>query len=110
MSGEAAEVLAFCDRLKSAGCYTIAIAGRQGSILVNRGDISLDGSVESEACPLDLAPTSCVLVAIALGDALAVSTVDCATRRRLWLAFWYSLSPPLTFGPGCSVNGRNEFS
>ena len=75
-SGETAEVLAFCDLLKSAGCPTIATVGRQGSSLVRRSDISLDGSVESEACPLDLAPTSSVLVAIALGDALAVSLVD----------------------------------
>lgn len=70
-SGETAEVLQFVQIFKRLGLKTIAIVGRLNSTLAGDCDICLDATVESEACPLNLAPTSSTTVAMVLGDALA---------------------------------------
>lgn len=70
-SGETAEVLQFLQVFKRLGLKTIAIVGRASSTLGRDCDICLDASVDSEACPLNLAPTSSTTVAMVLGDALA---------------------------------------
>jgi len=70
-SGETAEVLQFLQIFKRLGLKTIAIVGKTNSTLARDCDIYLDASVESEACPLNLAPTSSTTVAMVLGDALA---------------------------------------
>jgi arabinose-5-phosphate isomerase len=70
-SGETAEVLQFLQMFKRLGLKTIAIVGRANSTLARDCDICLDATVESEACPLNLAPTSSTTVAMVLGDALA---------------------------------------
>jgi arabinose-5-phosphate isomerase len=70
-SGETAEVLQFLQVFKRLGLKTIAIVGKSGSTLARDCDICLDASVELEACPLNLAPTSSTTVAMVLGDALA---------------------------------------
>jgi arabinose-5-phosphate isomerase len=70
-SGETAEVLQFMQVFKRLGLRTIAIVGRLNSTLAGDCDICLDATVESEACPLNLAPTSSTTVAMVLGDALA---------------------------------------
>ncbi len=70
-SGETPEVLQFLQIFKRLGLITIAMAGRLHSTLASDCDICLDATVESEACPLNLAPTSSTTVAMVLGDALA---------------------------------------
>ena len=50
----------------------LCIVGNHNSTLAKNSDIILDASVEKEACPLGLAPTTSTTVALALGDALAV--------------------------------------
>ncbi len=70
-SGETAEVLQFLQMFKRLGLKTIAIVGRADSTLARDCDVCLDATVESEACPLNLAPTSSTTVAMVLGDALA---------------------------------------
>ncbi|MFZ2447169.1 MAG: KpsF/GutQ family sugar-phosphate isomerase [Syntrophobacteraceae bacterium] len=70
-SGETAEVLQFLQIFKRFGLKTVGIVGRPGSSLARDCDIFLDASVDSEACPLNLAPTSSTTVAMVLGDALA---------------------------------------
>jgi len=70
-SGETPEVLRFLQIFKRMGLKTIAIVGRLNSTLAGDCDISLDATVEFEACPLNLAPTSSTTVAMVLGDALA---------------------------------------
>ncbi len=51
----------------------IALVGNPHSTLAQRAQVVIDASVEREACPLLLAPTASVVVAIALGDALAMT-------------------------------------
>jgi len=76
-SGETAETLSFWRSIRSVGCPTIAVVGRIDSRLAKCCDAAVDAGVEREACPLNLAPTSSALVAVALGDALAA----CLLRR-----------------------------
>jgi len=56
----------------------IAITGNSQAYLAAHADIVLDISVEKEACPLNLAPTSSTAAALAMGDALAI----CAMQSR----------------------------
>ncbi len=51
----------------------IALVGNLHSTLAQRAQVVIDASVEREACPLRLAPTASVVVAMALGDALAMT-------------------------------------
>lgn len=70
-SGETSEVLQLLQIFKRFGLRTIGIVGRPHSSLARDCDLFLDASVETEACPLNLAPTSSTTVAMVLGDALA---------------------------------------
>jgi arabinose-5-phosphate isomerase len=72
-SGEGPELLAVLPVLKRQGAKLIAIAGNQRSTLAREADVALDASVEREAGPLGLAPTSSTTAALALGDALALA-------------------------------------
>ncbi|MCL2298322.1 MAG: KpsF/GutQ family sugar-phosphate isomerase [Proteobacteria bacterium] len=75
-SGETDEVVALIPHLKREGSGLIAMTGNAGSTLARAADVHLDASVESEACPLGLAPTTSTTVALALGDALALALLD----------------------------------
>lgn len=71
-SGETMEILNILPSLKRIGASLISVVGNHNSTLAKNSDIILDASVEKEACPLGLAPTTSTTVALALGDALAV--------------------------------------
>ena len=70
-SGETDELLAILPHLKRRGTARIALVGRLNSSLASGCDVVLDGSVDREVCPLNLAPTASTAVAMAIGDALA---------------------------------------
>jgi arabinose-5-phosphate isomerase len=71
-SGETAELLNILPALKRFDVQIIAFTGDLSSTLAKHSDVVLDCSVEQEACPLNLAPTSSTTVLLALGDALAM--------------------------------------
>ncbi len=71
-SGETREVLLTLPYFKRIGSKIIAFTGKPSSTLGKEADVVLNTSVEREACPLGLAPTSSTTVMLALGDALAV--------------------------------------
>lgn len=75
-SGESDELLPLLEHLKRLGVHTIAITGDGASTLGTHADVMLDGSVQEEACPHGLAPTTSTTVALALGDALAVALLQ----------------------------------
>jgi arabinose-5-phosphate isomerase len=54
----------------------ISMTGNPDSSLGKHSDINLDVSIEKEACPLGLAPTSSTTAALVMGDALAVSLLE----------------------------------
>lgn len=72
-SGETDEIIAMLPYLKNRRVPIIAIVGNLNSTLASSSDAVLDASVDQEACPLNLAPTTSTTVALALGDALAMT-------------------------------------
>ncbi len=72
-SGETDELVGMLPYLKQRGVPIIAIVGNLRSTIADKADAVLDASVDHEACPLNLAPTTSTTVALAIGDALAMS-------------------------------------
>ncbi len=72
-SGETDEIKKLLNFIKRIGVKLIAITGNRRSALARHADIVLDSSVDREACPLGLVPTSSTTAALALGDALAIA-------------------------------------
>jgi arabinose-5-phosphate isomerase len=70
-SGETQELLEILPHLRRRGTARIALVGRVESSLARGCNVVLDGSVDREVCPLNLAPTASTAVAMAIGDALA---------------------------------------
>ena len=75
-SGETGEILAIMPTLKQRGVSLISIIGNTDSSLAAHSDIMLDASVDKEACPLNLAPTTSTTVALAIGDAIAMTLME----------------------------------
>ena len=75
-SGETDELFGLVGYLKRLGVRIVAITGDLQSTLAKHADVALDAAVQSEACTLDLAPTTSTTVALALGDALAVALFE----------------------------------
>lgn len=75
-SGESAEITAILPLIKRRGARLIGISGNPASTLGRESDVHLNAAVDKEACPLNLAPTASTTVALALGDALAVTLLD----------------------------------
>ncbi len=75
-SGETDEILAIMPALKKRNAAVISIVGNVDSALARHSDVVLDASVDKEACPLNLAPTTSTTVALAIGDALAMTVME----------------------------------
>ena len=75
-SGETGEILALIPALKRLNVTIIALTGVKKSTLASKADIILDTSVDREACPLNLAPTTSTMITMVLGDALAVGLME----------------------------------
>lgn len=75
-SGESQEMAAILPLLKRLGTPVVAITGNAESTMARHADLWLDGAVDKEACPLNLAPTASTTAQLALGDALAVALLD----------------------------------
>jgi arabinose-5-phosphate isomerase len=75
-SGSSGEVVALLPLIKRMGVPLISMAGNPSSPLAEQADAHLDISVPSEACPLNLAPTSSTTVTLVMGDALAVALLE----------------------------------
>jgi len=75
-SGETDEINVILPLLKRIGVVIIAMTGNPGSTLAEHADIHIDVSVEEEACPMGLVPTSSTTAALVMGDALAISLLE----------------------------------
>ena len=75
-SGETDEILFLLPTLKNRGIRLISIVGNTNSTLARQSDVYLDSSVDKEACPLNLAPTTSTTVALSIGDALAMTLME----------------------------------
>lgn len=74
--GEAAELNSILTFTARHGVSVIGITGKNQSTLALAATVVLDASVEKEACPLNLAPTSSSTATLALGDALAMAVLE----------------------------------
>ncbi len=72
-SGETDEVLRLIPFLKEQKNITVAMSGNKNSTLAKNATYHLNVSVEKEACPLQLAPTSSTTATLVMGDALAIA-------------------------------------
>jgi arabinose-5-phosphate isomerase len=75
-SGNTPEIKVLVPLLKHGGNKLIALVGNTGSFLAQQADYVLNTTVEKEACPNNLAPTSSTTAQLAMGDALAVCLLD----------------------------------
>ncbi|HGG58296.1 MAG TPA: KpsF/GutQ family sugar-phosphate isomerase [Gammaproteobacteria bacterium] len=89
-SGETDEILTILPLIKRLHAPLITMTGNPESRLARQADVNLDISVEQEACPLNLAPTTSTTVTLALCDALAVSLL----KGRGFTAEDFARSPP----------------
>lgn len=74
--GETREIIVLLDALKRLEIPLLALTGNSKSTIAEASEIVLDASVNEEACSLNLAPTASTAVAMAVGDALAVSLLE----------------------------------
>jgi len=74
--GETREIVALLDALKRLEIPLVALTGNSKSTIAQASEVVLDASVNEEACSLNLAPTASTTVAMAIGDALAVSLLE----------------------------------
>ncbi|MBP7341648.1 MAG: KpsF/GutQ family sugar-phosphate isomerase [Deltaproteobacteria bacterium] len=96
-SGETRELLPIISSVKHIGAPIISFTGMLSSTLARNSDIVIDVSVEKEACPFGLAPTSSSTATLAMGDALAIALID---RRKFREQDFYK------FHPGGSLGAR----
>ncbi len=75
-SGTTEEVITLSSLVKRLGTKIIGMSGDTQSPLAELSDFHLDISVEKEACPMGLAPTSSTTVTLVMGDALAVALLE----------------------------------
>ena len=75
-SGESPEIKVLVPLIKNFGNTLISIVGSASSYLAKNADIVLDTTVDQEACPNNLAPTTSTTAQLVMGDALAVCLME----------------------------------
>ena len=75
-SGKTGELVMLIPLLKRLGVPLVSMTGNPESTLARAADAHIDSGVATEACPLDLAPTSSTTTALVLGDALAIALLE----------------------------------
>ncbi len=81
-SGWTDEVTAILGAMKRIGVPIIALTGRLHSPLADHAEVTINVSVEREACPLGLAPTASTTAQMAMGDALAAAVMTARKFSR----------------------------
>ncbi|MHB9031350.1 MAG: KpsF/GutQ family sugar-phosphate isomerase, partial [Candidatus Latescibacterota bacterium] len=103
-SGSTDELTSLLNHLKHIGIPIIAMTGNLSSNLAGISDVTLDISVEREACPLNIVPTASTTVTLALGDALAVSLLH---RKGLTAEDFAALHPGGAIGSKLTYRVRD---
>lgn len=88
-SGSTQEIVRILPILKRIGTKIIAMVGDTKAILAKDADVILDVSVNEEACPFDLAPTSSTTATLVMGDALAISLLKAKNFSAEEFAFYH---------------------
>ena len=75
-SGETEEIIKLLNPFNNLNVKIIALTSKTNSTLSKNADISLDVSIDREACPLNLAPTTSSMLTMSVGDALAIASMQ----------------------------------
>lgn len=75
-SGESPEIKVLVPLIRNFGNTLIAMVGNTGSYLARNANLVLNTTVEQEACPNNLAPTSSTTAQLVMGDALAICLME----------------------------------
>ena len=75
-SGTTSEIVTLLPMLKRLGTPLIAMTGAADSTIAKAADVHLNVQVNTEACPLNLAPTSSTTASLVMGDALAIALLE----------------------------------
>ena len=100
-SGATEEILRLEQAIKKTGSPIIGILGNRNSPMATWVDVVLDASVEKEADPLGVAPTSSAILALSIGDALAGALVK---ARGFTRNDFLSLHPSGQLGKALNLN------
>ena len=94
-SGESPEIKILVPLIKNFGNCLMAITGNTASYLAKKSDVVFNTTVEQEACPNNLAPTTSTTAQLAMGDAIAVCLME---RRGFAVEDFAKLHPGGTLG------------
>ena len=75
-SGESPEIKVLVPLIKNFGNPVIALCGNDKSYLATQSDVFVNSTVEKEACPNNLAPTTSTTAQLVMGDALAICLLN----------------------------------
>ena len=75
-SGESDEIITLLPSIKRLNIAVISMTGNSSSTIAEESDVHLDVSVDQEACPHNLTPTSSTTVALVMGDAIAITLLN----------------------------------
>jgi len=75
-SGSSPEIKVLVPLIKSFGNILIAMVGNTSSYLAKQSNIVLNTTVEQEACPNNLAPTTSTTAQLVMGDTIAVCLMN----------------------------------
>jgi len=75
-SGESDEIITLLPSIKRLDISVISMTGNSTSTIAEESYIHLDVSVDQEACPHNLTPTSSTTVALVMGDAIAITLLN----------------------------------
>jgi arabinose-5-phosphate isomerase len=75
-SGTTSEIVTLLPMLKRLAVPLIAMTGVPNSTLAQAADLHLNVHVNTEACPLNLAPTSSTTASLVMGDAIAIALLE----------------------------------
>jgi len=103
-SGETDEIVGLLPFLKRFNVGLISLTGNHGSTLAKAAEVNLDISVQEEACPLGIVPTSSTTAALAMGDAIAVALL---TKRGFKKDDFASFHPSGSLGKRLFIRVRD---
>lgn len=75
-SGESPEIKILVPLIKNFGNTLVAIVGNNSSYLAKKADFIIDTTVDQEACPNNLAPTTSTTAQLVIGDAIAICLME----------------------------------
>ncbi len=75
-SGKTNEIVELINYIKRIGVKLISLIGNINSIMAEQSNVFLDCSIEKEACPIGLVPTTSTTLTLAVGDAISVALME----------------------------------